>query len=77
MSTLSTPELTSGNEKDPYPKDSEKLAMGERDVSLDEPSIDKGIDILALQDIDPALDAKMHIVNNVRCTKSANLFSQI
>lgn len=33
-------------------------------------SIDGGEDILALQDLDPALNAKMHLVNNVRCPES-------
>lgn len=28
-------------------------------------SVNKGEDILALQDLDPALNAKMHLVNNV------------
>lgn len=30
-------------------------------------SYEKGEDILGQQDVDPALNAKMYIVNNVRC----------
>jgi hypothetical protein len=47
-------------------KDSEKAPLGEPDVVLDGISVAEGKDILALQDTDPALNAKMHIVNNVR-----------
>jgi hypothetical protein len=31
--------------------------------------VGSGEDILALQDVDPALNAKMHLVNNVRAQK--------
>ena len=42
--------------------------------SMDETVLAEGVDILALQGIDPALDAKMHIVNNVRNTfQSTNI----
>jgi hypothetical protein len=61
MSSLSTPPLAPGSLKD-----TEKVAPGEPDVVLDGYSVAEGKDILALQDVDPALDAKMHIVNNVR-----------
>jgi hypothetical protein len=52
--------------KDDYPKDTEKVASGEREDSIHDPSIGEGIDILGQQSIDPALNAKMHLVNNVR-----------
>lgn len=69
MSTHSSPSLVPGRENDDYSKKDEKNIIGDRDVSLDEPSVDQGVDILALQDTDPALNAKMHIVNNVRGRK--------
>ena len=65
MSAHSSPPLESKND---YPKDSEKVALGGRDGSLDRPagpSIAEGEDILGRQDVDPALNAKMHLVNNV------------
>jgi hypothetical protein len=65
MSAQSNPPLTPSKENNDYPNDSKNVAT-ERDVSIDEPSIGKGVDLLALQDADPALSAKMHIVNNVR-----------
>lgn len=51
--------------KDNYPKDTEKVALDEPEDSVHGPSIGEGIDILGQQSIDPALNAKMHIVNNV------------
>jgi len=47
-----------------YPKDAEKIAVEDvlRTVSFDRGS---GEDILGQQDLDLALNAKMHIVNNV------------
>ncbi len=73
MSTPSSPEVNADNGKHDYPKDSEKIALGEREESIHGPSIGEGIDILGQQSIDPALDAKMHIVNNVsECSTSAN-----
>lgn len=39
----------------------ETVTTSDGDVS----SLRKGEDILALQDLDPALNAKMHLVNNV------------
>lgn len=38
-------------------------------------SVRKGEDLLALQDLDPALNAKMHLVNNVSATP--NLYANI
>jgi len=46
----------SGNEK----------AIGTRDESPEKPLIGPRVDLLAKQSTDLALDAKMHIVNNVR-----------
>jgi hypothetical protein len=48
-----------------HPKN-EKIAGEEPEVVADGYSIKGGEDILALQDIDPALNAKMHLVNNVK-----------
>ena len=48
-----------------YPKN-EKIAGEEPEVVADGYSVREGEDILALQDIDPALNAKMHLVNNVK-----------
>lgn len=61
MSSDHSPKLAASNEK--Y---DEKIASGEPDVVLDGYSVQEGSDILALQDVDPALNAKMHLVNNVR-----------
>jgi hypothetical protein len=44
----------------------EKAAIGEPDSVQDGYSVGEGEDILALQDTDPALNAKMFLVNNVR-----------
>jgi len=63
MSRKSSPPLA-GN--DGYPKGNEKFALGEPDVLVELLSVGEGEDVLALQDVDPALNAKMHIVNNVR-----------
>lgn len=61
MSTDYSPPLAASDNKD-----TEKVALGESDVAPDNYSIRDGSDILALQDVDPALNAKMHLVNNVR-----------
>lgn len=70
MSDYSNPQLAA---KDDYPKDTEKVALDERDDSIQGPSIGEGVDILGQQSIDPALNAKMHIVNNVRTLPQAPL----
>lgn len=51
----------------------EDPGLFERDVGMNEDvrtiqssSVGDAEDILALQDLDPALNAKMHLVNNVR-----------
>jgi hypothetical protein len=75
MSATSSPPLGAGNEKIDYSKDHEKVALGQQDVTYDTHSVDKGEDILSMQDVDPALNAKMHIVNNVReflCADGSN-----
>lgn len=64
MSEKSSPPFDTSSEEKDYSKNGEKVALGERDSSLDGPSISEGEDILAQQDIDPALNAKMHLVNN-------------
>ncbi|KAI9648138.1 Sugar transporter [Ciborinia camelliae] len=46
------------------PKDMGDIALEGQDNSLYHSSVGEGEDILALQDIDQALNAKMHIVNN-------------
>jgi hypothetical protein len=48
-----------------YPNN-EKTAIGEPDSVQNGYSVGEGEDILALQDTDPALNAKMFLVNNVR-----------
>ena len=60
-----SPPLGTRDKENDYAKDTEKYAA---DNELREASLDygKGEDILGQQDIDPALNAKMHIVNNVR-----------
>lgn len=45
------------------PAEEEKRATTTSDSEVS--SVSKGEDILALQDLDPALNAKMHLVNNV------------
>jgi len=49
-------------------KDAETAGLGDAPKDLraaDGGSIHHGVDILALQDLDPALNMKMHLVNNV------------
>ncbi len=60
------PALDGPTDKDGYPKDAEKLAVN--DVPHQDTTLEVGSseDVLALQDVDPALNAKMHIVNNVK-----------
>jgi hypothetical protein len=52
----------------PADHSSDKLEAGEpRELrNADGSSIQAGEDILALEDTDPALNMKMHLVNNVR-----------
>jgi hypothetical protein len=59
--------------KEYYSKGDEKTQVG--DVPPEAVSIREGSDILSLQDIDPALNAKMHIVNNVRIPEAPLLQS--
>lgn len=51
-------------------KDPEKIDTYDagRPISL---SLAEGEDVLGRQDLDPALNAKMHLVNNVRTPRSA------
>ena len=73
MSGKSSPPFAPDNEVSEYsPKDNVKTALGEEDVSFENQSIGSGQDLLGQQDIDPALNAKMHLVNNVRTPTSAN-----
>lgn len=45
----------------------EDPGLFERDVgNIEESTIGDAVEVLALQDLDPALNAKMHLVNNVR-----------
>lgn len=46
------------------PKNDEKVTLEAPDIAFDDNVFD-GKDILALQNVDPALTAKMYIVNNV------------
>jgi hypothetical protein len=67
MSDYSSPQHAS---KDGYPKDTKKVALGEPADSIHNLSVGEGVDILGQQSIDPALNAKMHIVNNVSAWKA-------
>lgn len=62
---LRPPLAGSKEEAEYYAKAPEKTAVGEPDVPAEGFSIHEGSDILALQGVDPALNAKMHLVNNV------------
>jgi hypothetical protein len=75
MSSKPSPQLISDNEFAAYSKDIGKIALGERGVSLEASSIDQRIDILGLQDTNPNLNMKMHLVNNVRRYPERPLFS--
>jgi hypothetical protein len=76
MSGKSSPPFAPGNEVSEYgTKDNDKIALGQQDVSFENQSIGSGQDLLGQQDIDPALNAKMHLVNNVRKPTSANFHS--
>ena len=58
-----------GNEstKKDLTKDTEKINTYDTGLtSFDSPSLAEGEDVLGRQDLDPALNAKMHLVNNVR-----------
>jgi hypothetical protein len=59
MSTKSSPRPRPGS------NDDEKCVPKEPDITIDGVSVQGGIDLLALQGVDPALNAKMHLVNNV------------
>lgn len=66
MATAYDSAVTTGAEKNIYSKDDEKHALDEPHVVLDGVSLGSGQDLLGTQNVDSALDAKMHIVNNVR-----------
>lgn len=73
MSSLEEPrQVGAGYDKFDGFKDLEKpdVDIVPRDISI---SIGESDDILAQQDIDPALNAKMHLVNNVRRDPSSFL----
>ncbi len=65
MSAESSPPLVLNSDDTKY-ANSEKAALGEPELTVDGISIGEGQDILSLQGVDPALNAKMHLVNNVR-----------
>lgn len=67
MSALSNALSEGNNGEKEYGKGTEKTEVGI--VPPEGVSIREGSDILALQEIDPALNAKMHIVNNVGSQK--------
>lgn len=64
MSTLGS-HPASNKDKNDYSK-GDKVALGDPYVIPDSVSYGEGQDVLAGEDVDPALTAKMHIVNNVR-----------
>jgi len=55
--------------KNDYPTGEDKSALGQPHVVAESASFGVADDILGSQSVDPALDAKMHIVNNVRCPR--------
>ena len=59
MSAEGSPRLGGSNEE-------KKIAEPIEDLRAADGSSLNGEDILALQDLDPALNLKMHLVNNVR-----------
>lgn len=63
MSADHSPALES-NEKN------EKHFGAEPELVHDGYSVSESSDILGRQDVDPALNAKMHIVNNVHCPQA-------
>lgn len=65
MSERESPRLASSGDEGGYSKEPEKNAFGP-EPSIDGRTISKGEDLFASQDLDPALNAKMFIVNNVR-----------
>jgi hypothetical protein len=74
MSAVLDPPFAEGdkeNQQEEYGKGDEKTEIGALDHPPEYISIKEGSDILAHQDTDPALTAKMHIVNNVGNPRSA------
>lgn len=61
---MSTEEKLSGGRRDSGSDEERRVAGSVVDVHSDGSSSLKGEDILALQDLDPALNSKMHLVNN-------------
>jgi hypothetical protein len=53
-------------------KDVEAVDAGAQPASIRQGEVRH--DILTLQNVDPALDAKMHLVNNVRKTPKSAIF---
>lgn len=53
------------SEKSPADTNSDKKPAAIEDARLPSFDVAAADDILSLQDVDPALNAKMHIVNNV------------
>jgi len=59
-------------------KDPEKINTYDTGrTSLDSPFIIEGEDVLGRQDLDPALNAKMHLVKNVRWIPKAPIQSYL
>ena len=65
--------------KEHLEKDSEKRDLSDAPElrNADGGSINSGVDILALQDLDPALNMKMHLVNNVRSSSSSQVLTSL
>lgn len=61
MSANESPGLDTGHEEKTIGEESPELRPASSTF------LDGGEDILALQDLDPALNMKMHLVNNVSC----------
>lgn len=64
MFAMESPHVEVNKEEKEYANAHDTTAVG------DVVSVSEGHDLLAAQDVDPALNAKMHIVNNVRILRA-------
>ncbi len=65
MATDHNPQARSRHENGPQMEEVGAEAKLQKPSDVDG-AVHKGEDILAMQDLDPVLNAKMHLVNNVR-----------
>lgn len=66
MSAMASPPAEANKEEKEYGKRNETMQAGDEPLEIAISVREEASDLLALQEIDPALNAKMHIVNNVR-----------